>query len=260
MEARDHDTEIEGAKREILKTQGDNETVVAVRDRLAKEDTTLEEQITKMRAERDALADQYNLLQRSMGQTDEEEKKVDGLAAQLKQQVDQIAQNIQVVTRERQKLEEGIAQNKNTQTTVSKAVRNLDKATAVIVAQSHEKEMDAAHLENELSRIRVDTLNTDAHNMQLRETLSKLVNELKEKDRLIEKYQLEIRQRNDEIEKKMYRVDRLNRKYEKLIDGQEDIEHMGPRGDDQVAQNRRRRSRPRRSRCSATGSPTRRSS
>ena len=228
MEARDHDTEIEGAKREILKTQGDNETVVAVRDRLAKEDTTLEEQITKMRAERDALADQYNLLQRSMGQTDEEEKKVDGLAAQLKQQVDQIAQNIQVVTRERQKLEEGIAQNKNTQTTVSKAVRNLDKATAVIVAQSHEKEMDAAHLENELSRIRVDTLNTDAHNMQLRETLSKLVNELKEKDRLIEKYQLEIRQRNDEIEKKMYRVDRLNRKYEKLIDGQEDIEHMGP--------------------------------
>ena len=84
MEARDHDTEIEGAKREILKTQGDNETVVAVRDRLAKEDTTLEEQITKMRAERDALADQYNLLQRSMGQTDEEEKKVDGLAAQLK--------------------------------------------------------------------------------------------------------------------------------------------------------------------------------
>ena len=97
MEARDHDTEIEGAKREILKTQGENETIVAVRDRLAKEDTTLEEQITKMRAERDALADQYNLLQRSMGQTDEEEKKVDGLAAALKQQVDQIAQNIQVI-------------------------------------------------------------------------------------------------------------------------------------------------------------------
>ena len=45
MEARDHDTEIEGAKREILKTQGDNETVVAVRDRLAKEDATLEEQV-----------------------------------------------------------------------------------------------------------------------------------------------------------------------------------------------------------------------
>merc|ERR1711988_732022 len=188
---------------------------------------TLEEQITKMRAERDALADQYNLLQRSMAQTDEEERKVDALAAQLKQQVDQIAQNIQVVTRERQKLEEGIAQNKNTQTTVSKAVRNLNKATQVVVGQANEKEMDAAHLENELSRIRVDTLNTDAHNMQLRDTLSKLVSELKEKDRLIEKYQLEIRQRNDEIEKKMYRVDRLNRKYEKLIENAEDIEHMG---------------------------------
>jgi chromosome segregation ATPase len=228
MELRDMDTEIDGAKREILAAQGENETLVAVRDRLQKEDGTLEEQIAKMRAERDALADQYNLLQRSMGQTDEEERKVDSLAAQLKQQVDQIAQNIQVVTRERQKLEEGIAANKNAQTTVSKAVRNLNKATTTVVAQSHEKEMDAAHLENELSRIRVDTLNTDAHNMQLRDTLSKLVSELKEKDRLIEKYQLEIRQRNDEIEKKMYRVDRLNRKYEKLMEGAEDVEHMGP--------------------------------
>merc|ERR1719261_1264270 len=83
-------------------------------------------------------------------------------------------------------------------------------------------------MENELARVRVDTLNTDAHNMQLRDTLAKLVAELKEKDGLIEKYQVEIRQRNDEIEKKMYRVDRLNRKYELLVDGQEDVEHMGP--------------------------------
>jgi uncharacterized coiled-coil DUF342 family protein len=35
---------------------------------------------------------------------------------------------------------------------------------------------------------------------------------------LIAKYQLEIRQRNDEIEKKMYRVDRLNKKYEKMVE------------------------------------------
>jgi hypothetical protein len=38
----------------------------------------------------------------------------------------------------------------------------------------------------------------------LREILGKAMGELNDKDRLIEKYQLEIRQRNDEIEKKMY--------------------------------------------------------
>lgn len=38
---------------------------------------------------------------------------------------------------------------------------------------------------------------------QLKELLNKAAEELRDKDKLIEKYQLEIRQRNDEIEKKM---------------------------------------------------------
>merc|ERR1711871_1119883 len=60
--------------------------------------------------------------------------------------------------------------------------------------------------------------------------LDKEVQGLQEKDKLIEKYQLEIRQRNDEIEKKMYRVDRLNRKYEKLVEAAGDDEGplLGP--------------------------------
>lgn len=40
--------------------------------------------------------------------------------------------------------------------------------------------------------------------MQLKETLTRAEEELSEKDRLIDKYQLEIRQRNDEIEKKVF--------------------------------------------------------
>ena len=85
----------------------------------------------------------------------------------------------------------------------------------------HAKEMDATNVENELSRIRVDALNTEAHNVQLREMTEKAVQELNDKEKLIEKYQMEIRQRNDEIEKKMYKVDALNRKYEKLVDAHE---------------------------------------
>jgi len=40
---------------------------------------------------------------------------------------------------------------------------------------------------------------------QLKATLEKLDEDLRSKDKMIEKYELEIRQRNDEIEKKMYR-------------------------------------------------------
>jgi chromosome segregation ATPase len=45
---------------------------------------------------------------------------------------------------------------------------------------------------------------------------------------MIAKYQLEIRQRTDEIEKKMYRVDRLNKKYEKMIESAGGEENLGP--------------------------------
>lgn len=117
-----------------------------------------------------------------------------------------------MVDRERRALEESVAANRSTQTTVSKAARNLAKSAQRVQADIHAKEMERANMENEAARIRLDALNTEAHNSQLQDGLSGLVQQLRDKDQLIEKYELEIRQRNDEIEKKMYLVDRLNRK------------------------------------------------
>lgn len=68
--------------------------------------------------------------------------------------------------------------------------------------QSIHRVADEANLQNEEARIRVDALNTEAHNLQLKETLARSEEELNSRDRLIEKYQAEIRQRGDEIEKK----------------------------------------------------------
>ena len=99
----------------------------------------------------------------------------------------------------------------STQTAIRKAQKNLIKTAAQLQGAIHEKEIETSSMQNELARTRVDSLNTDAHNMQLRDTRPKLVTNLKEKDSLIEKYEMEIRQRNIEIEKKMYRVDRLSR-------------------------------------------------
>jgi predicted RNase H-like nuclease (RuvC/YqgF family) len=55
-----------------------------------------------------------------------------------------------------------------------------------------------------------------AHNDQLRTTIVDIDTELKRKEQLIAKYEVEIRRRNDEIEKKMRDLDMLNRKYENL--------------------------------------------
>lgn len=163
-----------------------------------------------------------------MKSTLEEEVKVKAKGVTIGKELGSVKQNIAIAVRERHAFEEFIQTNRHEQLTSSKATKNLAKMEKAIIAKVHEKEIEASEINNEMARIKVDTLNTEAHNVQLRETLTKCAVELQEKDKLIEKYQMEIRQRNDEIEKKMYRVDRLNRKYEKMLDGVEDEESMGP--------------------------------
>ena len=72
-------------------------------------------------------------------------------------------------------------------------------------------------MQNELARIRVDTLNTMSHNTQLGTQLQGLNDELKEKDAMMAKYEMEARRRNIEIEKKQHDLDLLNRKFDGLM-------------------------------------------
>jgi intein/homing endonuclease len=61
--------------------------------------------------------------------------------------------------------------------------------------------------------VQVDVLNTEAHNIRLADTLKLLDEELAEKGASIEKYELEIKRRNDEIERKTRDIDFLNKKF-----------------------------------------------
>ena len=218
VEINDLKSDILGTKRAIIAAGQVNEAAVALRDKLAKEMTSMEEQIGRILSERDLLAERFGMLQRSMAQTAEEEKNANAIGEELAKKIEAVQQNITVVIRERQKLEEAIESTANEKFTVAKAVKNYAKAMAALKQKVHDRENEMGTVENELSRIRVDALNTEAHNVQLKELLGKAVGNLTDKDKLIEKYQLEIRQRNDEIEKKMHKVEALNRKYEKLLE------------------------------------------
>ena len=81
-----------------------------------------------------------------------------------------------------------------------------------VMEKIHAKETEKAAVENELARLKIDAMNVEAHNMQLRQTLEACERDLRDKGQQIEKATLEIRQRNDAIEKKMSVVDRLNRR------------------------------------------------
>ncbi|KAJ8610089.1 hypothetical protein CTAYLR_007086 [Chrysophaeum taylorii] len=228
LEVRDLQIEIDGTRREVLSAAGEHEGLIAACEKHRAEEAALSESVRQLAVECEALGAQYTLLQRSMAHTEEEEAKISAEGKQSGDSIEQLSANIQIVTVERQKIEQKIAAARSAQTTVSKAVKNLQKQSAAVNNVTFEKEIEEANLENELARIRVDALNTEAHNDQLHETLDGMLKKLKDQDTLIARYQQEIRQRNDDIEKKMYRVDRLNRKYEKMTANADPGEHVGP--------------------------------
>jgi chromosome segregation ATPase len=225
----DYDVEIDAAKREIQASQTKHESLVNLRDRLENELSWVEESLTKIRGERDILQERFTLLSKSLSQTDSEAKKLDIIAKQLGSDAEALLQNLQIVTQERQKVEEAIQTAHSTHSNVNKAVVNLRKEQSKLLKKIHDKENEANEIENEIARTKVDRLNVASLIDQLKEQHNVAMKELKDKESMISKYQLEIRQRNDEVEKKMYRVDRLNKKYERLVESAGgDEESLGP--------------------------------
>ena len=224
----DYDVEIESTRREIQQEQGRHEALVNLRDRLENELQWVEENLTKIKMERDQLQERYTLLSKSLAQTDGEAKKIDAVSKQLNTDADSILQSLQVVTQERQKIEADVQLAQSMHSNVNKAVDNLHKEEAKLLKKTHEKENEGSEIENEIARTKVDRLNASSFNDQLREQHTVVMKELHDKEAMIAKYQLEIRQRNDEVEKKMYRVDRLNKKYEKMVESAGGEENLGP--------------------------------
>ena len=68
----------------------------------------VEENISKIKIERDQLQERYTLLSKSLEQTTAEAKKIELISKQLLVDAEVTLQNFQVVTLERQKLEEDL--------------------------------------------------------------------------------------------------------------------------------------------------------
>ncbi|CEG40306.1 uncharacterized protein PHALS_10514 [Plasmopara halstedii] len=216
-----------GYKLSIEKAQQTHETLITTIERFNAEIRFIEEQTEKLRAEHERLTARHELLSKSLKQTESQFLIVSKEGKRLEVEATQVAHHLETTQRERHALEDEIAAEKNDRTTVHKAAHNLTKETQRLVTQVHEKEVELANLRNEMARVGVDALNVQNHIAHLTETQRVLVEELKRDDQRVERGELEIRQRNDEIEKKMLRLDRLNRKYEHLVSKMEDAD-TGP--------------------------------
>ena len=108
------------------------------------------------------------------------------------------------------------------------AAKNLIKQENVLATKIHEKDIEAGSFENELARVKIDILNTTVHCSQLKDKLFNETDALEDKNKLISNMGVAIKRSHDDIGSKMNKVDRLNRKYEQMLDGVDEEEPMGP--------------------------------
>lgn len=231
------DSEMQGIRKALSKAQDEHETLTDRHRRVLADKQEAERIIDANTEKHKKLNEKFAMCKRALDQTDAELAKAQVAQQQASDEVAAVEAKIQRVAQEIRRLEDEKLNTISEQTALDKSAQNLKLSVERRQAAIAEKEMAAASLENDLARIRVDTLNTTASNGVLRTRLDAMTSELKSKDTLIQKYEQEIRRRNDEIEKKELHVSQLNRKLDAMKEKagldkakaqQEEEEAVGP--------------------------------
>eukprot|EP01112_Ceratiomyxa_fruticulosa_P016114 TRINITY_DN4838_c0_g1_i1.p1 TRINITY_DN4838_c0_g1~~TRINITY_DN4838_c0_g1_i1.p1 ORF type:complete len:949 (-),score=274.11 TRINITY_DN4838_c0_g1_i1:119-2821(-) len=220
-------TELNGYKNGIKKEQDLNEQLTSILNKVTLEHEFLSKKIAAVQERRDRLTQEYSQYQKALEKTEAELASVIHERSILEDEVNTLHKQGDHWVNETVKLDLQIRENLQVQKTLEKGSSSTEQSVGKLALSIEEKQMQIAQLQNEMGRIRVDSLNTMMHNQELETTLKELIADLREKDSLIEKFESEIRRRNDEIERKQTEVDRLNRKYDGLISNIQD-ENTGP--------------------------------
>ncbi|KAI9355978.1 hypothetical protein DFJ73DRAFT_249949 [Zopfochytrium polystomum] len=219
--------EINGFRLSMRKTQEQSETLTLLLGKLEGEVEHLKRQIASVSDQRDVLMDQYSVYSKTLQQTEMELAQVNQERQALVEEIAAVTKVTKQTAAQIAKIESDIAEHLQTQTSIEKGALGTKKDNGRLRATIHEKESTVAVAMNDLSTIKLETLNVTARIRSMKETLGSMDKELAAKNELIEKYEMEIRRRNDELGKKQGEMDLLNKKYDQLV-GRNQDESMGP--------------------------------
>lgn len=224
------ENEISGFRRDVRDARTENAKLTAFMSRIDNEIIILEKQMDVLLERRDRNAESYAIMKSAVERTELETKaleaQIKAKAIELQELEKQIAKHAKAIV----DMENAVLEHLSKQTTLKResqgALRDIENLKTAI----RTKETQVLVMENELARIRVDTLQARSYNDTLQATLSELEKELQSRGVMIDRVQQDIRRRNDEIDRKQKQLDQLNNQYEQIMSahGGEKGEHVGP--------------------------------
>merc|ERR1719498_2184507 len=211
-----------GLARSGRHAQEENEKLAGLLTKNENELSYMQTQMSQIHTDRQRLAERYAMLRKSLDSTTGETAKIKTALKDSQQEFQTVEASIQKVARETMELSEHIEEKISQHATVVRSEANTNKSAKKLGSLVQDQEMEMQNLQNEISRVMVDSLNTKAHNQMLKERLDTLSADLTDREKLIDQYEMEIRKRHNQIEKKQIYVDRLNREYDEKRSKQDD--------------------------------------
>lgn len=122
------------------------------------------------------------MLKNSLQQTEAESGRMDQEQTNVQSKNDVIDKSIMQLHTKTKAIRDDIISHASQQKTIEKSSANLLKQTKVAYENISKKEVEIENYANEISRVRLDNLNTTTQNEVLQKKLDDLIGELKEKE------------------------------------------------------------------------------
>ena len=222
------ESEISGVRNETKKEQETSEDLHDKLNKRRKEIEFLTSRMQELKAEKKKLDEQEIMLKNSLQQTELESFRMDQEQLNVQSKNDVIDKSIMQLHTKTKAIRDDIISHASQQKTILKSSNNLVKQMKVKYENISKKEVEIENYANEISRVRLDNLNTTTQNEVLQKKLDDLIGELKEKEADVMGVEKMIKERLLKIQQKTLHVDRLNRECANLKGRGDGDEFVGP--------------------------------
>ena len=138
--------------------------------------------MAELKAEKKKLDEQEIMLKNSLSQTELESGRMDQEKINVESKNEILDKSIMQLHTKTKAIRDDIISHASQQKTIEKSSANLLKQTKVAYENISGKEVEIENYSNEISRVRLDNLNTTTQNEVLQKKLDDLEAELKEKE------------------------------------------------------------------------------
>ena len=150
-------------------------------------------------AEKKRLDEQEVMLKNSLAQTETESERMDVEKQAVLDKQTLLEKSIMQLHTKTKAIRDDIINHASQQKTIEKSSANLLKQTKLTYEGIAKKEIEIENFSNEISRVRIDNLNTQSQNELLDKKLKELISELKEKEADVQEVENSIKGRHVEI-------------------------------------------------------------